>query len=104
MAALNLRFSKRAERQLGDILGFIALDNPEAAAGVAEQVENCLELLLAFPEMGRLAFPNLPHRLVTSYPCRIYYHQRGRVLWVVAVLRVEQLLRPERLARPKEPD
>ena len=97
MAALSLRFSHRAERQLGDILDFIALDHPEAADKVAAHVERLMEKLFRFPDLGRQVFPNLPHREVVAYPCRVIYHQRGAVLWVVAVLRQEQLLRPERL-------
>lgn len=100
MAPLNLRFTRRAERQLGDILDFIGLDNPDAAEQIAAHVETLLEQLRRFPEMGRQVFPNLPHREVTAYPCRILHCQRGRTLWVVAVLRVEQLLRIGRLLGP----
>jgi plasmid stabilization system protein ParE len=99
MASLSLRFARRAERQLGDILDYIALDNPDAASKVAVHVETLLEKLLSFPELGPQVFPNLPHREVKAYPCRLIYRQREQVLWVVAVLRVEQLLRPEMLGR-----
>jgi toxin ParE1/3/4 len=97
MAALSLRFGRRAERQLGDILDSIALDNPDAADRVVAHVEELLEKLLWFPELGTQIFPNLPHREVTAYPCRLIYRRRETTLWVVAVLRVEQLLRPEML-------
>jgi len=98
MAPLSLRFGRRAERQLGDILDFVAMDNPDAAAKVAGHVEGLPEKLLAFPELGPQVFPNLPHRELTAYPCRLIYRRREQVLWVVAVLRVEQLLRPEMLS------
>ena len=93
MAPLTLRFASKAERQLGDILDFIALDNSDAADKVAAHVEELMEKVLTFPEMGRPVFADLPHREVTAYPCRIIYRQRDTTLWVVLVLRVEQLLR-----------
>ena len=97
MATLRLRFAPRARRQLNDVLQFIALDNPHAASRVAKHVEQILEHTRTFSEMGRVVFEGLPHREVTAYPCRIIYRIAGETIWVVAVLRVEQLLRLEML-------
>ncbi len=97
MAQVRLRFARRAERQLTDILDYIAFDNPDAADKIAAHVESLMEKLVKFPEMGPRVFEDLPHREVAAYPCRIIYHRRDNTLWVVAVLRVEQLLRPEML-------
>ena len=93
MAPLKLRFSRRAEQQLGNILDFIAMENPEAADKIATHVESLLEKVQFFPELGPQIFPNLPHREIVAYPCRILYCRRGETLWVAAVLRVEQLVR-----------
>ena len=93
MEALNLRFAKRAERQLDDILSYIALDNPDAAQKIAEQIETLMAKVLAFPDMGRRVFEDLPYREVQAYPCRLIYRRIEPTIWVVAVLRVEQLLR-----------
>ena len=97
MAALSLRFAPRARHQLNDILQFIALDNPDAASRIASHVEKLMEHTRSFPDMGRVVFEGLPHREVTAYPCRIIYRQAGTVIWVVAILRVEPLLRLEML-------
>lgn len=97
MATLSLRFAQRARRQLNDILQFIAMDNLDAVSGIAGHVEKLMEHIRSFPEMGRVVFEGLPHREVTAYPCRIIYRQAGTIIWVVAVLRVEQLLRLEML-------
>ena len=97
MAALNIRFAPRAHRQLNEILQFIAMDNSDAASKISVHVEKLLEHLRAHPEMGRLVFEGLPHREVTAYPCRIIYRRAGSTIWVVTVLRVEQLLRLEML-------
>jgi plasmid stabilization system protein ParE len=93
MEALSLRFAKRAERQIDDILSYIALDNPEAAERVAKHVETLMEKVLAFPDMGRKVFEDLPYREVQAYPCRLIYRRIEPIIWVVAVLRVEPLLR-----------
>lgn len=98
MARLSLGFAPRARRQLNDILQFVALDNPDAASRIAGHVERVMEHTRSFPEMGRVVFEGLPHREVTAYPCRMIYRQTETIIWVVAVLRVEQLLRLERLA------
>ena len=97
MAPLTLRFARRADRQLTQILEYIALDNPDAAQKIASHLEDLMEKVLRFPEMGRALFPNLPHREIITYPCRIIYQRRAETLWVVAVLRVEQLFRPRML-------
>jgi len=97
MATLKTRFAPRARRQLNDILQFIALDNPDAASQIARHVEQLLDHALSYPEMGKTVFEGLPHRELIAYPCRIIYRCSTDTIWVVAVLRVEQLLRPEML-------
>ena len=97
MAPLNLRFVKRAERQISEILDYIAMDNPDAAEKVAAHIELVLENARSFPDIGRKIFPDLPYREAFAYPCRMIYRRIGETLWVVAVLRVEQLLRREML-------
>jgi len=49
--------------------------------------------VLTFPDMGRKTFEDLHYREVLAYPCRLIYRRIGKVIGVVAVLRVEQLLR-----------
>ncbi|WP_279343161.1 type II toxin-antitoxin system RelE/ParE family toxin [Geothrix paludis] len=97
MATLSIRFAPRAHRQLNEILQFIAMDNPDATSKIAAHVEKLLEHLREHPEMGKVVFKGLPHREVTAYPCRVIYRRAGSTIWVVTVLRVEQLLRLEML-------
>lgn len=93
MEELSLRFAKRAELQLDGILSYIAVDNPEAAQKIAEHIETLMAKVLAFPDMGRRVFEDLPYKEVQTYPCRLIYRRIEPIIWVVAVLRVEQLLR-----------
>ena len=100
MAPLKIRFSKRALDQLYAILDFIALDNPDAAERIAERAEELVAQISTFPELEPKVFPTLPHRELKPYPLRIIYHTKGGTIWVVAVLRQEQLFRPESLDTP----
>ena len=93
MEALTLRFAKRAERQVDEILQYIAIDNPGAVRKIVEHIEDLMAKVLAFPDMGRMVFDDLPYREVLAYPCRLIYRRMGDVVWVVAILRVERLLR-----------
>jgi plasmid stabilization system protein ParE len=93
MGSLKLEFADRAEKQLDEILSYIAIDNPDAAAKVADEVVAVLEKVREFPKMGKEAFPKLPYREVQAYPCRIFYRRLKDLILVVAVIRGEQLRR-----------
>lgn len=99
MGPLKLRFAERAERQLDDILSWIALDNPDAAEKIADHAVEVLEKVRRFPRMGKVVFPKLPYREVQAYPCRIFYRRIKDMILVVAVIRGEQLLRRSMLDR-----
>lgn len=43
-----------AEEDLDEILGYVALDDGEAALKLAERIEASLEKLSSFPKLGRL--------------------------------------------------
>ena len=47
------RFSPRAARDLDEISGFIAADNPEAVGRVRRIILNTADLLAQHPELGR---------------------------------------------------
>jgi plasmid stabilization system protein ParE len=93
MVPLKLQFVQRAATQLNEILSFIALDNPEAAGKISEQVIDLLEKVREYPNMGKVVFRKMPYREVQAYPCRIIYRRLEKVILVVAVIRGEQLLR-----------
>ena len=54
MAQLTIRFANSARSEINDILAFIALDNPAAAAKFAAKIQKALDRLLEFPNSGRL--------------------------------------------------
>jgi toxin ParE1/3/4 len=50
---IQARFSPRAARDLDEISGYIAADNPEAAERVRRIILNTADLLALHPELGR---------------------------------------------------
>jgi toxin ParE1/3/4 len=97
-----------AIQDLDAIADYIALDNPGAARRLVQQVLATVERLRRFPHMGSL--PNelsgLPYRQLIVSPCRIFYRVERKVIYVVHVLRGEQLVRrelfPKQLGTPKQ--
>ncbi len=50
---MRARFSPKAARDLDEISGYIAADNPEAAERVRRIILNTADLLAQHPELGR---------------------------------------------------
>lgn len=96
-----------SEPALGDldaIADFIALENPQAAAGFVRRVLKHAEQLAAHPDSGSRP-PELKrsrYRQVVEPPCRILYRHDGERVLIVHVMRTERLLRPGRLSGPRK--
>ena len=86
-----------AIHDLDAIADYIALENAAAARGLVQQVLAGVERLQKFPRIGSL--PNelmgLPYRQLIVSPCRIFYRMEKKVIYIVHVLRGEQLVRRE---------
>lgn len=100
MAALTIRLTQKAIRELDDILGFIAQDNPDAASRLEARIEHSINRVAAFPETGR-KIPEAPERrereLVVPPSVRVFFRTEGTVLWVLHAMRSEQAFSPEPL-------
>jgi toxin ParE1/3/4 len=91
MANLTLQFALTARADLNEILAFIAMDNPSAAAKLAMKVEKGLSRLVDYPASGRLV-PEEPAsraREVVVSPLRIFYRVEGNVVRILHVMRGE---------------
>ena len=97
------------EPALGDldaIADYIALDNPEAAKVLVQNVFRHVGQLAKHPRSG-----SKPHELkgwryrqIVEPPCRIFYREEGSRVFILHVMRGEQLLRSSALAsRSKRP-
>jgi toxin ParE1/3/4 len=92
-----------AIHDLDAIADYMALDNPAAACKLVQEVIIAVERLRKFPRMG--SRPNelagLPYRQLIVSPCRVFYRVEKKAIYIVHVLRGEQLVRRELF--PTEP-
>jgi toxin ParE1/3/4 len=86
-----------AIQDLDAIADYIALDKPEAAKQLVQQVLTAVGRLRRFPRMGSLPteLRGLPYRQLIVPPCRIFYRVEKKVVYIVHILRGEQLVRRE---------
>jgi len=90
-------WSDPAIHDLDAIADYIALENVAAARRLVQRVLAAVERLQKFPRMG--SRPNelmgLPYRQFIVSPCRVFYRVEKKVIYIVHVLRGEQLVRRE---------
>jgi plasmid stabilization system protein ParE len=86
-----------AVQELDAIADYIALDKPEAAHQLVRQVLTAVERLRRFPQIGSLPVElrGLPYRQLVVPPCRVFYRTEKKVVYIVHVVRGEQLVRRE---------
>ncbi len=86
-----------AIQDLDAIADYIALEKPAAARQLVQQVFAAVRMLQKFPRMGSVPaeLGGLPYRQLIVSPCRIFYRIEKKVIYVVHILRGEQLVRRE---------
>jgi toxin ParE1/3/4 len=92
-------WTEPALSQLEAIVGYIALDKPEAAQAVARRVFAMTDHLESFLRLGR-KIPEFPHphyRQVWIKPCWLYYRIEADGALILHVRRAETLFNPEEL-------
>ena len=92
-----------AIHDLDAIADYIAVENVAAARELVQRVVAAVERLQKFPRMGSLPdeLRGLPYRQLIVSPCRIFYRAGKNVIYIVQVLRGEQLVRRELLPTPR---
>ena len=100
MAPLKVIFTSRARKEMREVLGFIAQDNPDAASSLAEEIMQGLDHKARFPKSGRVIpeVPEHPARELVLPPCRIFYLTDTVNLHVLSIMRSERLLRANQLS------
>lgn len=87
----DVRWSETSEKDLTDIIEYIAEDNPLNAYEVFEKIKRKTSSLYAFPERGRIV-PELQDQGITQYreiivlPWRIIYRISEEKVYVLSVL------------------
>jgi toxin ParE1/3/4 len=71
---VKLRYTIRAAAELDEILSSIDEQSPQGARGVKERLRAVIDLLLQYPESGRLTSKGRLRRVVAyPYPYLIFY-------------------------------
>tara|TARA_R110001599_G_scaffold146057_1_gene328989 strand:+ start:247 stop:549 length:303 start_codon:yes stop_codon:yes gene_type:complete len=88
-------WTEPALQELDDIAEYIALDNPAAARHLVQDVFEKIERLEDFPQSGRIPpeLPNSVYREIVVPPCRIFYREDEKRVFVLYVMREERQLR-----------
>jgi plasmid stabilization system protein ParE len=87
-----------------DAIGdYIALQNPEAAAQLVSRIFGHVGQLESHPDSGaRLSeLKRSRYRQIVEPPCKVVYRHDGKSVFILHVMRTEQLLRASRLRRAK---
>ena len=98
-------WTEPALSDLDAIADYIALDKPEAARQLVQRVFQHVEQLVDHPKSGSKP-PELKgwrYRQIIEPPCRIFYRVDEDRVYILYVMRAEQLLRAQRLAARDEP-
>ena len=85
-----------------DAIGdYIALQNPAAAAMLVSRMFWHVDQLETHPESGSklIEFKRSRYRQIVEPPCRIVYRYDGKSVFILHVMRSQQLLRPAHLRR-----
>jgi toxin ParE1/3/4 len=86
-----------AIQELDAIADYIALDKPQAAQRLVRRVFSAVGRLQQFPQMGSppAELSGLPYRQLIVSPCRIFYRVEKKAVYIVHILRGEQVVRKE---------
>ena len=87
-------WTEPALQDLDQIADYISLDNPTAAKKLVRRSFNQVENLNQHPRLGK-AVPELEesvYRQLVLSPCRIFYRIDGSKIYIIHVMRAEQLL------------
>jgi toxin ParE1/3/4 len=71
---MRLRYTTRAAAELDEVLAFVDRESPQGARRVKARVLAVIDLLLRYPESGKLTNTSrLRRAVVYAYPYLIYY-------------------------------
>lgn len=92
---VELIWTEPALQDLDTIADYIALDKPDAARKLVAQVFEKVESLKRFPRLGSSPpeLPGMPYQQLVVPPCRILYRIEKKRVFILHVMRGEQLLR-----------
>ncbi len=95
----RLIWTQPALADLEAVVEVMALDKPDAARRYARRVFEAVARLERFPHAGSIPpeISDLSYRQVVVPPCRIFYRVEKGSVFILFVMRTEQLFREEML-------
>ena len=92
-------WTEPAISDLDAIADYIAIDNPDAARRLVQQVFARVEQLRRFPNSGSRPreLPGRRYRQIIERPCRVFYRVDRKTVFVLHVMRAERQLLRKRL-------
>lgn len=100
----QLIWTEPALADLDAIADYVALDDEPAAKRLVSKVFDHVERLIAHPKSGSVPpelHPDKTYRQIVESPCRVFYRIRGKKIYIVHVMRGEQLLKRGKLKRKR---
>jgi len=96
-------WTEPALNDLDSIADYIAVENTNAAAALVQRVFNHVDQLQAHPDSGSrvVELKRSRYRQIVEPPCRVIYRFDGEKVFILHVMRSEQLLR-EALLKARE--
>jgi len=90
-------WTEPALQELDEIADYISLDDPRAAKKLVQECFNRIDYLTEHPKSGKALaeFEASVYREIVLPPCRIFYRIDGEIVYIIHVIREEQLLHLE---------
>ncbi|MCC5915094.1 MAG: type II toxin-antitoxin system RelE/ParE family toxin [Balneolaceae bacterium] len=87
-------WTEPALQELDEIADYISLDNPIAAKKLVLEAFKRVDHLAHHPKSGKLVdeFEVSVYKEIILPPCRIFYRLSGEIVYIIHVIREEQLL------------
>jgi toxin ParE1/3/4 len=83
---MKLRFTRRAASDLTEIADYIKAENPSAALRVRAAILESVELLVRFPDIGRVQSVEGVRKIAArKYPYLIYYSVAGDEIAILTI-------------------
>lgn len=87
-------WTEPALQELDEIADYISLDNPTAARKLVREAFKRVDYLAHYPKSGKRVeeFDESVYREIVLPPCRIFYRLSDEIVFIIHVIREEQLL------------
>jgi plasmid stabilization system protein ParE len=97
---VEIIWTEPALSDLDAIADYVALDDPEAARNLVKNVFLHVDQLAYHPKSGSKPqeLKGWRYRQIVEPPCRVFYREDGRRVYILHVMRAERLLRRSVLA------